>query len=115
MKHLSEVRPWGRYEIIHEKDFFKVKIIYLTPGQRLSYQTHQRRKEHWTVVQGTGQVTLDGTTTDVRAGDNVLVGLEVPHRIANSGSEELIFVEVQTGDYFGEDDIVRIDDDYGRD
>ena len=107
-------RPWGTYTVLTEADDFKVKTLTVQPGQRLSYQKHSRRSEHWFVVGGTGVVTLDGKTIEVRRGDAVDVPVGVAHRIDNTGQVPLVFVEVQHGDYFGEDDIVRLDDDYGR-
>ena len=107
-------RPWGGYTVLAEAGDFKVKTIEVHPGQRLSYQRHSRRAEHWFVVRGAGVVTLDGQEIDVRRGDTIDVGLGAAHRIRNTGTEPLVFVEVQHGDYFGEDDIVRLDDDYGR-
>ena len=107
-------RPWGAYTVLAESADFKVKTIEVMPGQRLSYQRHTRRSEHWFVVSGTGVVTLDGHGTDVQRGDAVDVPAGTAHRIHNTGQVPLVFVEVQHGDYFGEDDIVRLDDDYGR-
>ncbi len=107
-------RPWGSYAVLAEGAGFKVKTIEVHPGQRLSYQQHQRRAEHWFVVAGQGTVTLDGGTADVWPGNSVDIPLGAAHRIQNTGSLPLVFVEVQHGDYFGEDDIVRLDDDYGR-
>jgi mannose-6-phosphate isomerase len=107
-------RPWGRYEVLQETHTHKVKCIWVDPGQRLSYQRHAKRAEHWFIVKGSGHVTIDGSITEVRAGDSVEFGIGVLHRIANTGFEEIIFVEVQTGTYFGEDDIERIEDDFGR-
>ncbi len=109
-------RPWGSYTVLAEAEDsgFKVKTIEVRPGQRLSYQRHARRAEHWFVVAGKGVVTLDGDTVEVRRGDAVDVHLGVAHRIQNTGTVPLVFVEVQHGDYLGEDDIVRLDDDYGR-
>ena len=107
-------RPWGGYTVLAEAGDFKVKTIEVHPGQRLSYQRHSRRAEHWFVVRGEGVVTLDGQEIDVRRGDTIDVGLGAAHRIRNTGTDPLVFVEVQHGDYFGEDDIVRLDDDYGR-
>jgi mannose-6-phosphate isomerase-like protein (cupin superfamily) len=107
-------RPWGGYTVLAEARDFKVKTIEVLPGQRLSYQRHSRRAEHWFVVRGEGVVTLDGQEIGVRRGDTVDVALGAAHRIRNTGTEPLMFVEVQHGDYFGEDDIVRLDDDYGR-
>ena len=107
-------RPWGGYTVLAEAGDFKVKTIEVHPGQRLSYQRHSRRAEHWFVVRGEGVVTLDGTDIKVRRGNTVNVGLGAAHRIRNTGPDPLVFVEVQHGDYFGEDDIVRLEDDYGR-
>jgi mannose-6-phosphate isomerase len=107
-------RPWGCYTVLAEGDRFKVKTIEVRPGQRLSYQRHRRRAEHWFVVEGQGVITLDGATIEVQPGDSVDVPCGTAHRIQNTGSAPLVFVEVQHGDYFGEDDIVRLDDDYGR-
>ena len=84
------------------------------PGQRLSYQSHARRAEHWVVVSGIATVTLDGTDIDVGPGQSIDIPLQAAHRVANQGTDELVFIEVQLGDYFGEDDIVRYSDDYGR-
>ena len=110
----NAARPWGGYEVLAEEASFKVKVITVNADQRLSYQRHQHRSEHWYVVQGTGLVTLDGASHDVAAGSTVDVAVRVAHRIQNTGSEPLIFVEVQRGTYFGEDDIERLSDDYGR-
>jgi mannose-6-phosphate isomerase len=107
-------RPWGSYTVLTEGDSFKVKTIEVHPGQRLSYQKHARRAEHWFVVAGVGTVTLDGVDVPVKRGSTVDVGLGVAHRMHNTGAGPLVFVEVQSGDYFGEDDIVRLEDDYGR-
>ena len=107
-------RPWGRYEVLQESPTFKVKTIHVNPGMRLSYQRHQKRAEHWFVATGTGEVTIEGITSPVSPGSTVDIGVNQLHRISNTGSTELIFVEVQTGTYFGEDDIERVEDDFGR-
>jgi mannose-6-phosphate isomerase len=107
-------RPWGGYTVLADEPDHKVKRLVVKPGTRLSYQTHARRSEHWFVLSGTGVVTLDGTTTAVAAGTSVDIPLGTAHRIENDGSVELVFIEVQHGTYFGEDDIVRIEDDFGR-
>ena len=107
-------RPWGRYEVLQESDNYKVKSIHVNPGQRLSYQRHQKRAEHWYITQGTGQVTIDGKISSVSPGSVIEIAVNQLHRIANTGDIELIFIEVQTGTYFGEDDIERIEDDFGR-
>ena len=108
------MRPWGSYEVLADERDFKAKTITVQPGKRLSYQRHARRSEHWFVVRGTGAVTLDGAVVEVRPGVAVDVPVGAAHRVENTGATELVFVEVQTGDYFGEDDIVRLEDDYGR-
>ena len=100
-------RPWGDYAVLDEAADYKVKRINVIAGKRLSYQRHARREEHWLVVDGAGRVTLDGRDFDVVPGAVVDVPVEAAHRIANTGTvEPLIFIEVQRGDYFGEDDIV---------
>lgn len=110
----DSVRPWGRYEVLQETSTHKVKCIWVNPGKRLSYQRHQKRAEHWFIVSGDADVTIDGATRRVGAGDTVEFGIGVLHRIHNIGEDELVFVEVQTGSYFGEDDIERVEDDFGR-
>jgi mannose-6-phosphate isomerase len=107
-------RPWGTFQVLDDGDAFKVKRITVDPGQRLSYQYHDRRAEHWVVVEGTAVVTLDEVDHEVPAGRHIEIGKGVRHRVRNDGAAALTFIEVQTGDYFGEDDIVRLDDDYGR-
>ena len=110
----ESIRPWGRYEILSEAEDCKTKTITVAAGKRLSYQTHQHRAEHWFVVRGSGTVTLDGVDKDLAVGDSVDIPVGAAHRMSNSGTDELVFVEVQTGTYFGEDDIVRLEDDFGR-
>jgi mannose-6-phosphate isomerase len=110
----GEVRPWGAFVILDDGPLGKVKRITVDPGQRLSYQKHHRRKEHWFVVAGTAVVTLDDVDHEVVPGEAIDIPLGTAHRVRNPGTEPLVFVEVQQGDYFGEDDIVRLDDDYGR-
>jgi len=107
-------RPWGRYEVLQESQTHKVKCIWVSPGKRLSYQRHAKRAEHWFIVQGSGEVTIDGVIKPISTGDTVDFGIGVLHRISNTGDQEIIFVEVQTGVYFGEDDIERVEDDFGR-
>jgi len=110
----DNTRPWGYFEILSDKDDHKVKRITVYPGKRLSYQLHGKRSEHWFIVKGTGIVTLDKTDYALTAGQSIDIGKETPHRIKNTGLHDLVFIEVQTGDYFGEDDIIRIEDDFGR-
>ena len=108
-------RPWGGFIVLDEGNNYKVKRLEVLPGKRLSYQRHSRRTEHWFVVRGIAKVTLNGVEILVNSGSDVDIGLGDAHRVENPSSDEpLVFVEVQTGDYFGEDDIVRLDDDFGR-
>ena len=108
-------RPWGYYDVVDAGPGFKVKRLVVRPGQRLSYQRHARRSEHWFVVAGSGQITLDGGTRPLGVGDTADIPAGTAHRVACDGTDDLVIIEVQTGSYFGEDDIERFDDDYGRD
>jgi mannose-6-phosphate isomerase len=108
-------RPWGSWQVLDEGQGYKVKRLVVLPGRRLSYQTHARRSEHWIVAHGTATCVLDGDTVEVKGGGSLDVPLGTPHRIANLHDDDLILIEVQRGDYLGEDDIVRLADDYGRD
>ncbi|MEI2698446.1 MAG: phosphomannose isomerase type II C-terminal cupin domain [Microthrixaceae bacterium] len=92
----------------------KVKRIEVNPGGRLSYQRHLRRAEHWFVLRGTGHLVLDGIESEVGPGASIDIPVDTAHRIENPGSDPLVFIEVQHGTYFGEDDIIRLEDDYGR-
>jgi mannose-6-phosphate isomerase len=107
-------RPWGTFTVLDEVDGFKVKRIEVWPGKRLSYQKHAQRAEHWFVVQGMARVTLDDVVTIVSAGQAVDIPIGAAHRVENAGDETLVFIEVQRGRYLGEDDIVRLQDDFGR-
>jgi mannose-6-phosphate isomerase len=107
-------RPWGSYTVLEEASSFKVKRIEVLPGKRLSYQKHSQRAEHWFVVEGTAKVTLDDNEITVRSGESIDIPIGSAHRVENPGDENLIFIEVQRGTYLGEDDIVRLQDDYGR-
>ena len=109
-----EERPWGSFHVLDEGKNFKVKRIEVLPGKRLSYQRHARRSEHWFVTCGTAKVTLNDREILVKMGQSLDVAVGDKHRVENSGPETLIFIETQTGDYFGEDDIERFDDDFGR-
>lgn len=112
---LYEERPWGSFTILDESENFKVKRIEVLPGKRLSYQRHQKRAEHWFVVQGTAKVTLNGSEILVETGKAVDIATGTAHRVENPhDAETLVFIETQTGNYFGEDDIERLDDDFGR-
>ncbi|HHL40361.1 MAG TPA: glycosyltransferase, partial [Deltaproteobacteria bacterium] len=110
----EERRPWGRYEVLGEGGDHKVKRITVRPGKRLSYQRHRRRSEHWYVVSGRAVVTRDGERIELAAGEGVDIPARSWHRIENPGPGGLVFIEVQRGEYFGEDDIERSEDDYGR-
>ncbi|OPL14625.1 MAG: mannose-6-phosphate isomerase [delta proteobacterium MLS_D] len=107
-------RPWGFFEILSEGPEHKVKRITVHPEERLSYQRHARRSEHWFIVNGAAVITINGKDMTVSAGDSVDIPVGAWHRISNRGPLDLVFIEVQRGDYFGEDDIERSEDDYGR-
>ena len=109
-----EDRPWGSYTVLDDQATHKVKSITVSPGQRLSYQRHSHRSEHWFVIHGDATVTLDGVVFEVPPGHYADIPQGVAHRLENRGSEPLVIIEVQYGDYFGEDDIIRLSDDYGR-
>ncbi len=106
--------PWGRWLVLQDEPDFKVKRIEVLPGKRLSYQKHFKREEHWQIVRGVGKITLDGLDLTLETGECIRIPREALHRIENVGDELLVFIEVQRGDYFGEDDIVRVEDDFGR-
>jgi mannose-6-phosphate isomerase len=107
-------RPWGTFTVLDEAEGFKVKRIEVLPGKRLSYQKHFQRAEHWVVVQGTAKVTLDDREIIVEAGEAIDIAIGAAHRVENPSKETLVFIEVQRGGYLGEDDIVRLQDDFGR-
>jgi len=107
-------RPWGSFTVLDEGNGYKVKRIEVLSGKRLSYQKHSRRSEHWTVVQGVGKVTLEGREITLEVGDTADIPLGAAHRMENPGKETLIFIEIQRGSYLGEDDITRLQDDFGR-
>jgi mannose-6-phosphate isomerase len=107
-------RPWGTYFVIHDEPSYKLKRIEVAPGQRLSYQYHHQRSEAWTIVDGTGSITLDGVQRDYTVGETIIIPVGTLHRIENKTETVVVFIEVQTGTYFGEDDIVRVEDDYNR-
>jgi mannose-6-phosphate isomerase len=109
-----DTRPWGCFAVIEEKDAYKIKRIEVLPGKRLSYQKHEKRSEHWMIVQGQAVVTLEGKEIPLNPGQAVDIPQEAAHRIFNPGEDLLVFIEIQTGEYFGEDDIIRLEDDFGR-
>lgn len=100
--------------MLHTNELSQVKEISVKPGARLSYQTHEKRAEHWFITQGPALVTIDGVTETMQTGESIDIGVGVAHRMAATQSAGVIFIEVQTGTYFGEDDIVRLEDDFGR-
>lgn len=110
----TEERPWGRFTNLLENEHCKVKEIVVNPGQRLSYQSHSRREEKWTVVCGIATVTLNEREIVLFPGDSAKIPKESKHRVENREEKILKFIEIQMGDYFGEDDIIRYSDDYGR-
>lgn len=107
-------RPWGNFTVLDEGEGYKAKRIEVLPGKRLSYQKHAQRAEHWFIVQGTAKVTLDGQDIFLKPGEYVDIPIGAAHRVENPGEEKVIFIEVQRGGYLGEDDIVRLQDDFGR-
>jgi mannose-6-phosphate isomerase-like protein (cupin superfamily) len=112
-------RPWGSYYVLIDEPNYKVKKLVVKPDQRLSLQSHEHRAEHWVVVEGTGTMEVrvgseDNWVKDYVIGEYIYVPLRAIHRIRNNGKHELVIIEVQNGDYTGEDDITRYEDDYGR-
>ncbi len=113
-EHRFEVRPWGGFDILLDDERFKVKRLTIDVGARMSFQVHARRDEHWVVVDGEAEILLEDHSKKLKAGDSFTARRRQKHRIRNAGSGPLVIIEVQTGEYFGEDDIVRIEDDYNR-
>lgn len=108
-------RPWGTFTVLDEGQSYKVKRIEVLPGKRLSYQKHAKRAEHWMVVEGEAKVTLNDQEIILRTGETVDIPVEAAHRIENPHvAEMLVFIEIQRGSYLGEDDIVRLHDDFNR-
>ena len=107
-------RPWGYYLVLYEEEGCKVKKFLVRPRKRLSLQRHRHRVEHWHVVPGEAIVTRDGEEIRLRAGHSVDIPQGAVHRIENVGREDVIVIEVQRGTYLGEDDIERLEDDFGR-
>lgn len=112
--HVFEKRPWGAFEILRDTEHFKSKVITVNPHSQLSYQSHNKRAEHWIITRGQGEVVLNDEVMPVKAGSHIFIPTEAKHRIRNTSDAVLEFVEVQLGTYFGEDDIVRYQDDYKR-
>ena len=108
-------RPWGSFTVLDDEKFdHKVKRIIVAPGKRLSYQQHAKRAEHWFIVSGRATVVLDGVEHELDPGSNIDIEIGQAHRCENRGTTPVVFIEVQHGTYFGEDDIVRLEDDFGR-
>ena len=112
--HKTVYRPWGSYTVLEEGTFYKIKRIKVLPGKKLSYQLHHHRSEHWIVVKGMAKVVVEGEEYFLRNGESTFVKSGLKHRLENPGLIPLEVIEVQIGEYLGEDDIVRIDDDWGR-
>jgi len=113
-EHRRNYRPWGYYQSVDQGSRYQVKRIVVRPGGRLSLQKHHHRAEHWVVVRGAAEVTLDGKVEHVHENESIYLPIGCTHRLANPGKIDLELIEVQTGSYFGEDDIVRIEDVYNR-
>jgi len=114
LANYKEERPWGWFEILFEEPGLKVKRIMVKPGRRLSLQSHEQRAENWVVIQGKALFTLDDKTFDLQPHQSVFIPKKSRHRIENPGGGDLVFIEVQTGPYLGEDDITRYQDDFDR-
>ena len=113
--HKKVNRPWGNYAVLEEDpDGFKIKRIEVAPGARLSLQSHKQRSEHWVVVSGTATVTNGEEVITVHRNQSTYIPIGTKHRLENRGSEPLHIVEIQVGEYLGEDDIQRFEDNYGR-
>lgn len=112
--HRTSYRPWGGFSSILNGDRFQVKRLFVKPGKKLSLQKHYHRAEHWIVVRGTAEVSVDGQVSTITENQSVYLPLGCLHRLANPGKIELELIEVQTGSYLGEDDIIRIEDEFGR-
>lgn len=114
VENVTMYRPWGSYTVLAEGEGYKVKRITVKPGAKLSLQVHYHRSEHWTVISGTGKLTLDDKVVIFKENESTYIPVAVKHRLENPGSIPLSIIEVQNGRYLGEDDIVRFDDVYGR-
>ena len=110
----KEDRPWGTFYVIQDESNYKIKRLEINPGHRLSYQYHKKRSETWIVIEGNPTVNIEGTIKDYNPGDTIIIPVLSKHRIENNYESIVKILEVQTGTYFGEDDIIRISDDYKR-
>ncbi len=115
-KEMLEIgeRPWGRYFVLADEPYYKLKRIEVNPGQKLSYQYHYKRQEQWTIIEGDATIVLDDEVISLGYGDSVFIPQGAKHRMMNLSDKPVVFIEVQTGTYFGEDDIVRLEDEYNR-
>jgi mannose-1-phosphate guanylyltransferase / mannose-6-phosphate isomerase len=113
-EHTTTYRPWGKYTILEESEHYKIKKITVNPGATLSLQKHKKRSEHWVVVKGVAQVRIGEEDVEVKENQSAYVPKGVVHRLGNTGAKPLEIIEVQNGDYVGEDDIERLEDNYGR-
>ena len=111
---IEDHRPWGYFVVLSDESDHKVKRITVYPDKRLSLQRHRHRSEHWVIINGNALVTLEDNEIPLKKGQSIDIPLHAPHRIRNIGQDNLIFIEIQQGKYFGEDDIERIEDDFGR-
>ena len=114
MSDAKVIRPWGAYRSLLLADNHQVKEIFVEPGQRLSLQSHEKRCEHWVVAQGPALITVDNREKLFNTGEHIFIPRQARHRLANPGTEPVKIIEVQLGDYLGEDDIIRYADDYQR-
>ncbi|MDR2205964.1 MAG: phosphomannose isomerase type II C-terminal cupin domain [Flavobacteriaceae bacterium] len=110
----TDERPWGKYDVLADNPNYKLKRIEVNPGQKLSYQYHHKRQEQWTIVEGEASVVLDDNEIRLSYGESIFIPIGAKHRIMNLTDKPLVFIEIQTGMYFGEDDIVRLEDEYKR-
>ena len=107
-------RPWGKYFVLADEPNYKLKRIEVNPGQRLSYQYHHKRQEQWTIIEGNPTIILDDEVIELSYGKSIFIPVGAKHRIMNLTDNPVVLIEVQTGSYFGEDDIIRLEDDYSR-
>jgi mannose-6-phosphate isomerase len=107
-------RPWGNFRVIESRSIFQIKELTVFPNSRLSLQSHKFRAEHWFVIQGCARVEVDGKVSDLSPGESIQIPIQSQHRVTAIGEAPLVFIEIQTGESFDEDDIVRFEDDYGR-
>lgn len=107
-------RPWGSYEVIKSSGNYKIKRIIVEPGHRLSLQSHKKRDEFWVIVNGNALIEIESSTYNLKYGESIKIKRNEKHRVKNISEDKLILIEIQTGEYFGEDDILRFEDDYNR-